>query len=189
MFLQDETGVALPGWWPDTVLWLALGILLATAAAAAGVWTLVARLQSRHADARALEVLEELRQRLDRLVADRADLDLRRLEHLLIDLRDGFARVEDALLRVHEARPVESEALVPILAPALGERVLNRLLALGYERIQLVTPRTELAELAARDGEVLVEAVREGVLHKGRVSVRGGRIEGVEIQPAYSAFP
>ena len=188
----DPSGSLLgvpPDWWLDAVFWLALGLFLATSAAAAGVWTLVARLKELRADARSLEVLEELKQRLDRLVAERGDLDLRRLEHLLIDLRDGSRRVEEALLRVHEARPVESEALVPLATAGLGERVVNRLLALGYEKIELVTRAGELGELAGDEAEVLVEARREGMLHKGRVRVRGGRIEGVEIQPAYPIFP
>jgi hypothetical protein len=161
-----------------------LGLLLAAVAVAAGVWTLVARVQSLRADTQARDLLEELKKRLDRLLAGGADLDLRRVEHLLIDLRDGSRRLEDLLVGVREGRSVESDALVPAVAPGLGERVVNRLLALGYERIELVTGPPLEAE-----GQVLVEARREGVLHKGRVLVRAGRIEGVEIMPAYSIFP
>ena len=81
------------------------------------------------------------------------------------------------------------EAHVPVAAPALGERIVNRLMALGYERIELVTPHAELEAIAGGGGEVLVEARREGVPCKGRVRVRAGRIEAVQLQPAFGVFP
>ena len=55
--------------------------------------------------------------------------------------------------------------------------------------MQLVTPREDLARLVQGDGEVLVEARRDGASCKGRVSVRGGVLSDVQIQAAYSAFP
>ena len=38
-------------------------------------------------------------------------------------------------------------------------------------------------------GEVLVEVERQGVLHKGRVRVRGGAVGDVDVNPTYSIFP
>ncbi len=186
----DALVATVPEWWPEALFWVLIGLLLAASLAAAGVWVLIGRARDLQGEMRRLDLLEELKQRLERLVADRSDLDLRRIEHLLIDLRDGARRVEELLLRLEEAGGREtSRALVPASAPALTERVQNRLLALGYERIELVTAAAELAGLAAQDGEVLVEARREGVLHKGRVRFQGGRIVAVEIQPAYAIFP
>jgi len=117
------------------------------------------------------------------------------VEHLLIDLRDAQQRLEDALLRSLEAvrgPALAGEGAGPGSASGgegLGERVVNRLLALGYERAQIVTPSEKLLELAADDGEVLVEARQGGVLHKGRIVVRGGRLTDVDVHPSYSIFP
>ncbi|NOT32305.1 MAG: hypothetical protein HOP15_17805 [Planctomycetes bacterium] len=107
----------------------------------------------------------------------------------MIDLRDGSKRVEELLLRAQEQRAGASEALVPLSALNLGERVVNRLSALGYERIELVTPHHELEAAANGSCDVLVEARREGVLCKGRVRIRGGRIEAVQLQPSFAIFP
>ena len=186
---------ALPAWLPEATFWLALGAVLVALAATVGVWTLVARAREIQREGERLAVLEQIQHKLSELVAAREDLDLRRVEHLLIDLRDAQGRLEDALLRSLEAvrgrgASGAGEALVSIGgAEGLGERVVNRLLALGYERVQIVTRPEKLVELAARDGEVLVEARRGGVLHKGRVVIRGGRLADVEIHPSYSIFP
>jgi len=184
-----ELAAALPGWWPEALLWLGLGVLVALVVAALGIWTLVARLRSLREDARSLETLGELKRSLDRLLAGREELDLRRIEHLLIDLRDGARRLEDGILRLHESQPVESDALRPARAPALGERIVNRLLALGYERVELLVAPEALAQLDRGDGQVIVEARREGVLHKGRVVLHAGRIDAVHLQPAFPLFP
>ncbi len=184
---------ALPAWLPEATFWLALGAVLVALAAAVGVWTLVARAREIQREGERLAVLEQLQHKLSELVAAREDLDLRRVEHLLIDLRDAQGRLEDALLRSLEAvRDRSGEGTDLVVAgggEGLGERVVNRLLALGYQRVQIVTRPEKLVELAARDGEVLVEARLGGVLHKGRVVIREGRLADVEIHPSYSIFP
>jgi len=190
MPLQDVVPAPLvPGWWPEAVLWLGLALLVAGAVAAAGVWSVVRRLERLRGELRRLETLDELQRNVARWLAERDDLDLRRIEHILIDLRDGSRRVEEQLLRAGELRAEASDTLVPAVAPSVGERVVNRLVALGYERVELVTPFQELEAMAASGGDVVVEARREGVLCKGRVRVRAGRIEAVQLQPALSVFP
>jgi hypothetical protein len=171
------------------MLWLGLALLFAGAAAALAAWAAVRRLDRLRGELRALEVLPEIQRTLTRLLSERDDLDLRRVEHLLIDLRDGSKRVEELLLRAEELRAQPAATLVPLAPPALGERVVNRLVALGYERIELVTPHAELEAIQHQGGDVLVEARREGVLCKGRVRVRAGRIESVQLQAAFPIFP
>lgn len=188
MPLEDGLA-ALPEWWPAATLWLGLALLCAAAAAAAGVWAVLRRVEGLRADLGRLETLEELQRTLARWLSERDDLDLRRIEHLLIDLRDGSKRVEELLLRAQEQRAGASEALVPLSSLNLGERVVNRLSALGYERIELVTPHHELEAGASASCDVLVEARREGVLCKGRVRIRAGRIEAVQLQPSFAIFP
>ena len=179
---------------------LALAIAATVAAvgaclAAAATWRMLARVREVADRTRALEHLEELTRDVRALASDRSDLDLRRIEHVLVELRDTQIRLEDALLRHAEAtreailRGDSSTALAIPAGDGIGERAVNRLLALGYERVQLVTRAEKLAELSTRDGEILVEARRDGVLNKGRVLVREGRIANVELHPAYSIFP
>lgn len=185
-----ETALAaLPAWWAEAVLWLGVALFLAALAAALAAWAVVRRLERLRSELRALETLPELQLTLTRWLAERDDLDLRRIEHLLIDLRDGSKRVEELQLRAEERRAQPLDTLVPLAPPALGERVVNRLVALGYERVELVTPHAELEAIVHQGGDVLVEARREGVSCKGRVRIRGGRIEAVQLQPAFPIFP
>jgi hypothetical protein len=175
--------------------WLLLVVALCAIGALAGIWAAIARLRELESLARRLEVLEEIRHSVARLASDRGDLDLRRLEHVLLELRDGQKRLEDALLtRLQSPRSLEQPDRAGGGAPpSLAERVTNRLLALGYERVRLVTPAAELEQLAAGEGggsgELVVEARRNGVLCKGRVLLRRGALTDVEIQPAYKLFP
>ena len=70
----------------------------------------------------------------------------------------------------------------------LAERVTDRLLALGYDRIEFITAPEEL-ELDGGEGEVRIEARRGGAPHKGRVTVRDGKIVDVQLRSSYEIFP
>jgi hypothetical protein len=174
--------------WGGLVPWLlVLGLILLGAAVAC----LYAALQ-RQADLVAIvrrqsTELAELRSLAASWIGTRESLDLRRIEHVLVDVRDGQQRVEDALLRtVERTAPGLPTAEGP---DGLLERVVNRLLALGYERIQVLGGSAALAALGDDRGEVPIEAHKAGVLHKGRVIVQAGRILEVEIEPPYALFP
>ena len=170
-------------------------------ACAAAVWVLVVRLGKVEKQLAGIDRLEEIQKTLQKFQEDASALDLRRVEHALIDIRDGQKRVEDRTLAVLEAAqggPRTPGALAPAGAAAggstgtaLADRIVTRLLALGYERIQLVTPMARIAELAggAADGDISVEARRDGAACKGRILVSKGAIADVQIQSAYSIFP
>ncbi|MCC6406696.1 MAG: hypothetical protein IT453_06000 [Planctomycetes bacterium] len=165
--------------------------MAAAVAAAVGVWMLHRRVGDFERSAAGLAKLDELAASVKKLAGDRADLDLRRVEHVLIEIRDAQRRLEDALLRVSEqalARGGSGAALVPS-SGGLAERVITRLVAQGYDRVQIVTPHAELERIAAGDGEVTVEARRAGVACKGRVIVRAGALTEVDLKPAYATFP
>ena len=184
----------LPAWAASTLPWLALALVIAAAAGAVGTWMLLARVRELERLGGKLDALERLESGLAKLALERGDLDLRRIEHALLEIRDLQKRLEDALLRTMQAAraPAGAAPSAGEGAASLSERVVTRLLALGYERVQLVTPQAEIEELcasAAPSGDVLVEARRNGVLCKGRVSVRGGVLAEVEMQPAYAVFP
>jgi len=194
LFFQGEgqgLTAAAPGWMPEASFALVVALAVLVLLAVVAAWLILFRVRALESRTAALDRVEDIQAELGRLVKEREDLDLRRIEHLLVDLRETQERLEDALLRAVESAHAASatDALVARAPEDLGERVVNRLLALGYERVQIVTRAEKLAELATSGGEVLVEARRQGVLHKGRVVVRGGRIAAVEIHPAYSIFP
>ena len=186
---QTEGGwVGLSPW----LLVMGIGLL---GACLACLWQILQRMGEQVTESRrAADELVELRERVTRWVGDRESLDLRRIEHVLVDVRDGQQRVEDVLLRTVElaTRPArEAETPTTSIDPdALVERITNRLLALGYDRVQVVTSRAELEVLPLEGrGEVLVEARRGGVAHKGRVLLNGGRIADIDMQPPYAMFP
>ncbi len=184
----------------DVLTWLvALGAGLAAAGAVAA-WLILGRLKRAEAAFERLSRLDEIAANLKALTVREDDLDLRRLEHVLIDIRDGQRRVEDRLLALVEARANESltgvaastSALQPAGAAAGGamtDRIVTRLLALGYERITFVTNASDIARIASEGGAITIEARRDGAACKGRVIVADGRIDDLQIQSAYSTFP
>ncbi|MEY2747040.1 MAG: hypothetical protein RL112_2082 [Planctomycetota bacterium] len=179
-----------------SVPWTAIaaaGAIVAAAAAVAAALVLQARAKEASARLERLEAsLGEVAKALAATRDQARELDLRRVEHALLDLRDLARRVEDRIVVADESR--RREELLPQpgqLAPlggGLADRVVSRLLALGYERITFVTPPAEL-DAGAGDHDIVVEARRDGAACKGRVLVRGGRIHDIQIQSAYAAFP
>lgn len=156
--------------------------------------------ETREVAREALAIHAELRETVSKFASERSDIDLRRLEHVLIDQRDALNRLEDALLStVNQAvsqRAAEARAAVPRGEPVpkeradeLGERIVNRLIAMGYERVHLAAERQELEDLDEDRDEVPVEAHKLGVVYKGRVVLTGGRIVDVDLDPPYAVFP
>lgn len=184
---SQDAAAALEAWLVASLPWLGAALLLAVCAGVVGVFLIVRRTHDLDRLAVRLDVLEDLKASLGRLADARGDLDVRRIEHTLIEIRDGQRRVEDRLLHAVEAA---RQGGGPGRAPGrLSDRVIDRLLALGYERVQLVTPIDELPADDAAGGEVRVEAHRNGVLCKGRVSVENGALVDVDLKPTYTAFP
>lgn len=181
--------------WASAALpWIALLALAVAVAGVFGLWTIVARLERIEALSKRFDALDEIRAELKVFTKERSDLDLRRIEHVLIELRDGQRRLEDSILRATQAALKPAPGAAASAAPAPhdpAERLIARVLAQGYERVLLVQPREELERLLASEGahEVLVEARRNGVLCKGRVLLRDGAVTDVELTPAYTLFP
>jgi hypothetical protein len=177
-------------------------ILLATIACL--LWAMMSRQRIVESRLQRLDRLEEIQRQVGRIAEAGGDLELRRLEHVLIDIRDGQKRLEERLLHLAETSGKESvlesdsphNRREPERNPGthLSERITNRLLAMGYERIQLLSSLEELSELAmgegeAEDGDVQVEARRAGAVCKGRVAMRSGAIAGVELKASHGMFP
>ncbi|MFT7667691.1 MAG: hypothetical protein ACI8X5_000374 [Planctomycetota bacterium] len=177
-----------------------LAIILLTAITAI-LWTMVNRQSRMESRLGRLDRLDEIRSQVTRIADAGGDLELRRLEHVLIDIRDGQKRFEERLLLQAESARQEAQ-LEPHLTPvtkdaerssrsSLSERIHNRLLAMGYERIQLLTPFEELSEIVEQggEGEVMAEARLAGAVCKGRIVIRGGTIAAVELKGSHAMFP
>lgn len=143
-----------------------------------------------------LERLEAVEQLLSRMAERESTPELRRVEHVLVDIRDGQKRFEERIVRLTESvgqshggvlQPQQGGAAA--LGSGLTERVVTRLLAMGFERIEVLSSAEEQAALLENEGEMLVEARRGGSLHKGRVRIERGAIVDVQLRSAYQAFP
>lgn len=86
----------------DVLTWIAGLAVLFAAATAAAAWLLVARAKGIEKRLERLERLDEIGADLKGLRLGGDALDLRRLEHVLIDIRDGQRRFEDRSLATVE---------------------------------------------------------------------------------------
>jgi hypothetical protein len=172
---------------------LAVALVAACALAAIAAWQILARFKAAERHLERLQDLALLRERVEKLSAAQPELDLRRVEHVLLDLRDTLKRTEERMLTLIESARTSASPNLPVPAAAgsaqLAERIVTRLLSLGYERVQLVTPLAEFEPLLGGEGVVVLEARRDGVSCKGRVKIKSGAIQDVQMQAAYGAFP
>lgn len=155
------------------------------------LWRMNAVLAEQADQLDALQGLEAMAESLE-VMAERSDeLGRRRLEHVLIDIRDGQKRFEERWLVQMEKHGAVSGAMPGIdsSATSLSERITNRLLAMGFERIEVLSPLEEVEAIGDGDGEVRVEARRGGMAHKGQVLLREGSIADVRLRDGYDAFP
>lgn len=173
-----------------------LALLLAGGALACLVLVL-GRLRALERRLDRFDALDDLPAALHALRDSAGELDLRRIEHLLLDLREDQRKLHGRLMQIAENATAVPEVVVadgadrpaPVRAP-LVERVTNRLLALGYERIQLLGDTDRFAAVdAAGEGEVLVEARRGGAVCKGRITIHEGAISDVEVRSSHEMFP
>jgi hypothetical protein len=190
--LETPIGSFSSIWLGPALLLIAIVILLGLAR----ISSLLAKQLRAQSKLDSLSSLDEINSALVKMREDRDDLDMRRLEHVLVDIRDGNKRLEEKLTRTLEHAAAEMQTRAETQRPAnmlpgLGERVVNRLLALGYGQVQVVSTTDELAELGKEggNGEVIIEARRDGAHFKGRVMLQDGVIADVAITPAYGMFP
>jgi hypothetical protein len=175
------------------LFWLACMSMVLLIGALVVAVTMAGRLRQIEEKLHRLERLDTLDAGLAQIVERHGELDLRRLEHVLLDMRDGQKRVEERLLAVVEAANQKHQSFTAIekegARGAVSDRIVNRLLALGFERIELLTQSEDLEALLKTGGDVLVEARREGALHKGRVILKDGAIADVQMRSSYEVFP
>jgi DNA integrity scanning protein DisA with diadenylate cyclase activity len=144
-----------------------------------------------------LDRLEEIDRRLGDLSAefDRKELNSllqakmtevteanRRLVHSVDELRQDLQEIKDADRQVG-LQPVSVVGDEP---PAMDVVVRDHLEADGYTDIQVLS---DLTHLNGNSGRLVFEARRAGVMHKGHVNLKDGRVTDENVRAAYSAFP
>jgi len=171
--------------------WVLLSIAILAAAGVVILFTLAKRLREISERLEQLDRLEGLERSLSGLKEVGEAVDLERLEHLVEDLRDTNRRIGRQLVDLTEQSVTEQdlqETSRPV-GPLLGERITNRLIVLGCERIELLVGAGDLEHIAAEGGEVAFEARRDGAMAKGRVEVADGRLVNVDISTSHQMFP
>jgi len=197
---SDAATGALSGGLSGGLTWIGLTLCVLAGLGVLLQYSILARVRGLESRIGALGHLSKIETMLTELAHQPADLDLRRLEHVLIDIRDGQRRVESRTLAVLEYLQAERVELTSegaaqsgtanlVSGPHLVDRIISRLLALGFERIEFLTPADELPGLFESGGDVLVEARRGGAPYKGRVFLQGGSIADVQLRPSYQIFP
>jgi len=187
--------LALAGADLDPTLVVGLVLVALIGALALLVFQVRERLARQRGELEPLAHLKAIEAAVRRIAEQRDGLDLRRLEHVLIDIRDAQRRLEERLIATFESQQAQDVVLPqrPLVDAARGgrlaERITARLLAMGFERIEILTPADEFERLIDGDGEVVVEARRGGAPHKGRVALRDGSISDVRMREGYEAFP
>jgi hypothetical protein len=140
-----------------------------------------------------LDALDRLEGSVEALKEGLGGVDLERLEHLVEDLRDTNRRIGRQLVELAERSvEMEPESLERVQRPVgamLGERITNRLIFLGCERIELLVGAGDLERIAAEGGDVGFEARRDGAVAKGQVSIADGRLVDVDISTSHQMFP
>jgi len=175
----------------DLLPWIAGASLVALMVIIWQLWRMNTLLAEQAEQLDALQGLEEMAESLETMAERSDELGRRRLEHVLIDIRDGQKRFEERWLAQADKHGGASSAMPGIDsgATSLSERITNRLLAMGFERIEVLSPMEEVEAIGDGDGEVRVEARRGGMAHKGQVLLREGSIADVRLRDGYDAFP
>jgi hypothetical protein len=101
-----------------------------------------------------------------------------------VDIRDGGRRLEERWLAAAERPEGHGDRGLPLV-----ERIRARLLSLGFERIEILTPSEYHAGILESGGDVLVEARRSGASYKGKVRVEDGLITEAKLRPSHAIFP
>lgn len=111
-------------------------------------------------------------------------------EQRMVAALGQLSREVTELRRSADRRAAERRAaeLPPSVDPApdLATLVTDHLAEGGFDEVRLVS---DPALLKGHSGRVVFEAQRRGVMHKGHVRIRDGRVVDESVRAAYSTFP
>lgn len=143
------------------------------------------------------EGMNNLNDRLQKLVDGLEALGTRRVEDQLADIHEVLASIRDSLDRAPAAPPSSASEGSVVSVPAmhaaprhklgLVDVVEAKLYNLGYQRVTVVTDLSDAD--ASEPTRVVVEAERDGALHKGHLILHGTAVTEFEMQPNYTSFP
>lgn len=138
------------------------------------------------------EGMKNLNDQLQKLVEGLGALGTRRVEDQLGEIGELLSAIRDGLDRAPASVPAAvgslGDAPVKHRAPAgLVDVVEAKLYNLGYNRVTVVTDLRDAD--ASEPIRVVVEAERDGSMHKGHLILHGTAVTEFEMQPNYTTFP
>ncbi|HMQ21357.1 MAG TPA: hypothetical protein PKE00_02645 [Planctomycetota bacterium] len=138
------------------------------------------------------EGMKNLNDRLQKLVDGLEALGTRRVEGQLSDIHELLADIRDGLESRSQQVVMQAQTSSPEVArsrpsQSLVDVVEAKLYNLGYSRVSVVT---DLSKVDAHGPvRVVVEAERDGALHKGHLVLNGSAVTEFEMQQSYTTFP
>jgi len=136
------------------------------------------------------ERLQGVADALERIRVEPHEELLQEIRDEMKGLRGDVRRVEQASREIGE-RDATGPVVIPGAQPSVGESLRNlvegRLMAMGYADLKILTDLSS----ARLDSEVdiVVECNKNEMPFKGRVRIRNGSIQGVEMQSVAASFP
>lgn len=165
----------------DPLLFLPIGLGLAVAVA--GLWWIFRRLNSMESGLKELSPLALIPDRLHALAKVIEELDPEAVKAEFDRIHDALSRLEDLAVTGPEAGVAGEGTSRQVRVRAL---VIRWLRDEGYYSARILN---EDDELNGHEIEVVVEAVKEGLFHRGHVLVHGNEIQEAHLDPSYSMFP
>jgi len=170
---------------PDILYFSLLFVTLVVLAAI--LWSRLGRYEAYLRDLQGIQTLNE---RLRDLVDGLEGLKTRRVEEQLRGVQDLLEQIRNGIQRSLD-RPAVVQELVaaPSGQPELTihDLVEAKLFNLGYREVVIVNDLD-----VAEPGEpirVVVEARKDGAIHKGHLVLKGRSVTEVDLQPVFNSFP
>jgi len=151
--------------------------------AVAGLWWIVRRLNALESGLKDLSSLSLVPDRLHALAKVIEELDPKAVQAEFDRIHDSLSRLEDLAVTDSAADDGGDGASRPTTVRALAIRWLRDE---GYYSARILN---EDDELSGQEVEVVVEAIRDGLRHRGHVLVCGNEIQEANLDPSYSMFP
>lgn len=151
---------------------------------------LYSRLGRYEAYLRDLQGIKTLNDRLGDLVDGLEGLKTRRVEDQIHQIQETLEQIRVGLERQAGRAPVVQEivqraAPVPILS--LQDVVESKLYNMGYQQVHIVS---DLSEANSEEPlRIIVEARKDGTIHKGHLVLNGQSVTELDIQPVFGSFP
>ncbi len=137
-----------------------------------------------------LEGIKTLNDRLGDLVNGLEGLKTRRVEDQIHQIHETLEQIRLGLDRQGERAPVVQEIVqraAPVPTLSLQDIVESKLYNMGFQEVRIVT---DLSEVNSDEPlRIVVEARRDGTIHKGHLVLNGQSVTELDVQPVFGSFP